>query len=59
MNKPTERQNTNRDTGKTPATPTVWTSAELLQGNVEAVIQHEEEVYRLRLTRQGKLILYK
>jgi hemin uptake protein HemP len=36
-----------------------WRSEELLGSRREIVILHREEVYRLRLTRQGKLILYK
>ena len=35
------------------------TSASLLQGEKEVLILHEEEVYRLKLTRNGKLILQK
>ena len=34
-------------------------SAELLQGRRELQILHGEEVYRLTLTRTGKLILHK
>lgn len=34
-------------------------SEELLQGQSELLIQHGQEVYRLRLTRSGKLILGK
>ncbi|HEV3344961.1 MAG TPA: hemin uptake protein HemP [Pirellulales bacterium] len=34
-------------------------SEELLQGQVEVLIEHGAEVYRLRLTRSGKLILQK
>lgn len=34
-------------------------SADLLQGAREVLIQHDEKVYRLRLTRNGKLILVK
>jgi hemin uptake protein HemP len=34
-------------------------SAELLQGARELLIQHDESTYRLRLTRNGKLILVK
>lgn len=41
-----------------PATPT-WQLSELLQGQREARILHEGEVYRLILTRNGKLILNK
>lgn len=34
-------------------------SAELLQGEREVLIEHGSETYRLRLTRNGKLILQK
>ena len=34
-------------------------SAELLQGEREVCIDHEGEIYRLRLTRNKKLILHK
>ena len=34
-------------------------SEDLLQGQVELLIAHGEETYRLRLTRSGKLILQK
>jgi hemin uptake protein HemP len=34
-------------------------SEELLKGTREVLIQHADEVYRLRLTRNGKLILQK
>jgi hemin uptake protein HemP len=36
-----------------------WRSEELLGDRTEVLIQHNDEVYRLRRTRQGKLILYK
>jgi hemin uptake protein HemP len=35
------------------------TSASLLQGETEILITHGEDVYRLRVTRNGKLILQK
>jgi hemin uptake protein HemP len=35
------------------------TSAEIFQGQREVLILHHGEVYRLRLTRKGKLILNK
>ncbi len=52
---------------KTPATPpphavqTVRTieSAEIFRGQNEIVIRHEDFTYRLKITRQGKLILNK
>lgn len=34
-----------------------WTSAKLLAGQRESVIEHNGVEYRLRLTGQGKLIL--
>ncbi|MCH8829153.1 MAG: hemin uptake protein HemP [Planctomycetes bacterium] len=34
-------------------------SEELLQGRQELLIEHAGETYRLRVTRKGKLILYK
>lgn len=37
----------------------IWQSEQLLEGASEALIQHGPEVYRLRLTRNGKLILHK
>ncbi len=37
----------------------VWTSQELLGDHKEVVIQHGELMYRLRQTKQGKLILYR
>jgi hemin uptake protein HemP len=44
-----------------PAAPVreQWTSAELLGERTEVQIVHGSEVYRLRRTRQDKLILYK
>jgi hemin uptake protein HemP len=34
-------------------------AAVLLQGHREVIIEHGNEEYRLRLTRQGKLVLTK
>ena len=34
-------------------------STELLRGETELLIRHGEEIYRLKLTRNGKLILQK
>ena len=39
--------------------PPALRSADLLQGQVEVLIEHGIDVYRLRLTRSGKLILQK
>lgn len=37
----------------------MWQSQEILRGATEALILHDGQTYRLRLTRHGKLILYK
>lgn len=42
-----------------PRTGVVWTSEEILRGEKEVQITHHSETYRLRLTRNGKLILCK
>lgn len=39
--------------------PTVFSSQTLLKGQKEVLIRHGGETYRLRHTRQGKLILTK
>lgn len=44
---------------QTDTTPRQWTSLELLDGRCEAIIVHADEVYRLRCTRNDKLILTK
>ncbi|MGH6883733.1 hemin uptake protein HemP [Hypericibacter sp.] len=40
-------------------TPSGVSSRDLLRGRQELLIHHGEEVYRLRLTGRGKLILTK
>lgn len=42
-----------------PATAPRWRSEELLAGTDEALIAHGDQVYRLRRTGTGKLILTK
>ena len=43
-----------------PAAPKErWRSEELLGNRCEVLIEHQGELYRLRRTRQGKLILHK
>ncbi|MBC7856434.1 MAG: hemin uptake protein HemP [Pirellulaceae bacterium] len=37
----------------------IWNSEEILKGTKEIQIVHRSEIYRLRLTRNGKLILSK
>ncbi|MBI2477485.1 MAG: hemin uptake protein HemP [Planctomycetia bacterium] len=43
----------------TDASPRRWTSKELLEGHNEVIIVHAGEIYRLRRTRNNKLILNK
>lgn len=43
----------------TPGSLPCWPSQHLLGRGVEALIRHGDALYRLRLTRQGKLILTK
>jgi len=44
---------------RTDKSPRQWTSKELLEGHTEAIIVHAGEIYRLRCTRNNKLILHK
>lgn len=37
----------------------VWSTDDLLGDQREALIRHGDDLYRLRITRHGKLILYK
>ncbi len=37
----------------------VWASDELLGNDIEVLVTHGDQVYRLRCTRKGKLILSK
>jgi hemin uptake protein HemP len=54
-----ENESVDRKTGDSfPKTRTILLE-ELLLGQREVLIAHCEEVYRLRLTRNGKLILTK
>jgi hemin uptake protein HemP len=53
-------QNTATPSSLDQATPReAWRSDELLGDRTEVLILHNNEVYRLRRTRQGKLILHK
>ncbi len=52
--------NQNTATPPTETTNTISISShELFQGHQEIRIEHADQVYRLRITRQGKLILTK
>ncbi|MBX9789574.1 MAG: hemin uptake protein HemP [Pirellulales bacterium] len=42
-----------------PAEARILRSDDLLSGRREVIIEHGTEIYRLRLTRNGKLILQK
>jgi hemin uptake protein HemP len=39
--------------------PRKVSSADLMQGATEVLITHRDHIYRLRITRSGKLILHK
>jgi hemin uptake protein HemP len=66
---PNESYDQNPDSGAAPAhsedspgeteSPIAYDSGDLLKGQREIIIRHHGEVYRLRLTRNGKLILNK
>ncbi|MBM99264.1 MAG: hypothetical protein CMJ77_09070 [Planctomycetaceae bacterium] len=45
--------------GKEESLPHVMNSGDLLNGKRELLIRHRGEIYRLLLTRNGKLILQK
>ena len=47
------------DRSVTPQRMTAYSTAELFSGAREIEIEHNGEIYRLRITRQGKLILNK
>lgn len=46
-------------TKKLASEAVIWTSEEILKGTKEIQIIHRNDVYRLRLTRNDKLILSK
>jgi len=47
------------DRSATPQRTTTYSTASLFGGAREIEIEHNGEIYRLRITRQGKLILNK
>jgi len=53
------QQNESPPTAATGHSPRTLLSQDLLQGQLEVLISHGGEIYRLRLTRSGKLILQK
>jgi hemin uptake protein HemP len=50
-----------KESGKrlSPSRPRTLRSAELFAGAKEVLIEHDQQVYRLMITRAGKLILNK
>lgn len=58
---PTPEPNRPLDLSATPSPEAirVITSQQLMQGQRELLIEHSGETYRLRITRNGKLILNK
>lgn len=59
MNLPADQPAGERDSRAAKAAAGEVLSSQLLQGRTEVLIRHGEEVYRLKLTRNGKLILHK
>jgi len=61
MAEPEPDRDSHGDSGEeSPAThPPVLDSAELFRGERELCIRHDGELYRLRVTRRGRLILQK
>ena len=62
MNNPlSSADNQPQATAESPRLPAgvVWTSEEILKGTKEIQIVHRSEIYRLRLTKNDKLILSK
>ncbi len=57
--KPAPSVPANRQPASPPAAPRPLESGELFGGRDEVLIVHGNETYRLRRTRQGKLILTK
>ena len=47
------------DIERKETSPREWTSSQILDGHSEAIIVHAGELYRLRRTRNNKLILTK
>jgi hemin uptake protein HemP len=45
--------------GDSAREPRKVSSADLMQGATELLITHHDHIYRLRITRSGKLILHK
>jgi hemin uptake protein HemP len=60
MTEPQQRENQPSSSAKQQSSrPRIVNSQELLRGEQEIYITHQGDTYRLRRTRQGKLILYK
>ncbi len=60
MTSPKTPEHRSDSSSSRPASETrVVPSDDILQGSREVLIRHAEEVYRLRVTRSGKLILHK
>ena len=61
MDTPLKSPDTSPPAPEQPRLPAgvVWTSEEILKGTKEIQILHHSEIYRLRLTKNDKLILSK
>lgn len=58
-NESTDAEDGSPDAEPLEAGPVIHTSEELFQGRKEAWIEHDGQMYRLRVTSKGNLILTK
>lgn len=57
--RPVGRETMQPETRTNPGELSVYDSARLFRGSTEIGIEHDGAIYRLKITRQGKLILNK
>lgn len=57
--RPLGMENTEQETRTIAGGLSVYDSARLFRGSTEIGIEHDGAIYRLKITRQGKLILNK
>jgi hemin uptake protein HemP len=56
---PSRQENAGRRGAAAPSSPLEYQSGMLFSGSREILIRHGDAVYRLKITKQGKLILNK
>lgn len=57
--RPPDMENTEQETKTIAGGLSVYDSVRLFKGSTEIGIEHDGAIYRLKITRQGKLILNK